>query len=447
MEYMISDRLQPDRRHLRLQTLVRLRWIAVAGQTVAVLAVYFGLGFPLPLAPCLVLIALSVCLNVYLWFGFAARVRLDPDHAALLLGYDIVQLVGLLYLTGGLENPFAVLLLVPVIVSATSLPLRPTLALAALVVLSASVLVFAHLPLPWFPGEPFDLPLLYVAGVYAALVCCLGFMGIHARRIAEESRQMSDALAATEVVLAREKELSALDGLAAAAAHELGTPLGTIAIVAKELLRATAPDDPAADDIKLLKAQADRCRDILAQLTSLSQAPDAHFARMPLRAMIEDVVAPHRDFGVDIRVVLRGEKGGHGGREPIGQRNPAVLHGLGNLVENAVDFARHEVEVTAEWTNDTVRIVIADDGPGFAADVIGKLGEPYVTTRGMSRHRSREGDFGLGLGFFIAKTLLERFDATVELANRPPPRTGAVVSVSWPRAAMDVDFGARTVNN
>jgi two-component system sensor histidine kinase RegB len=447
MEYMISDRLQPDRRQLRLQTLVRLRWIAVTGQTVAVLFVFFGLGFPLPLAPCLVLIALSAALNVYLWFSFAARVRLDPDHATLLLGYDIVQLVGLLYLTGGLENPFSILLLVPVMVSATSLPLRPTLALSTLVVLSASVLVFAHLPLPWFPDEPYGLPLLYVSGVYIALVCCLGFMVIHARRIAEEARQMSDALATTEVVLAREKELSALDGLAAAAAHELGTPLGTISIVAKELLRATKPDDPAAEDIELLKTQADRCRDILSKLTSLSKAPDAHFARMPLSAMIEEVVAPHREFGVDIRVVVKRETEGAGTAEPIGQRNPAVLHGLGNLVENAVDFARHEVEVTAEWTKDTVRLVIADDGPGFAADVIGQLGEPYVTTRGASRPNRQEGDFGLGLGFFIAKTLLERFDATVELANRPPPRTGAVVSVSWPRAAMDVDFGARTVNN
>lgn len=444
MKYMNSGRLQPDRRHLRLQTLVRLRWIAVAGQTATVLGFYFGLGFPLPLAPSLVLIALSVCLNLYLMFAFAARVRLAPDHAAMLLGYDIVQLVGLLYLTGGLENPFAVLLLVPVMVSATSLPIRLTLLLAALVVLSASVLIAAHLPLPWFPGEALDLPLLYVAGVYAALVCCLAFMGIHAWRIAEEARQMSDALAATEVVLAREKELSALDGLAAAAAHELGTPLGTITIVAKELLRASKPDDPAAEDIKLLKAQADRCRDILAKLASLGKAPDAHFARMPLSAMIEEVVAPHREFGVDIRVVLAGDK--ENDREPVGQRNPAVLHGLGNLVENAVDFGNSEVVVTAEWTPDEVRIIIADDGPGFAPDVIGKLGEPYVTTRGISRQKSEGSEFGLGLGFFIAKTLLERSSATVELANRSPPESGATVTVTWPRLAMDVGAGTRFAN-
>ncbi|HSM19211.1 MAG TPA: ActS/PrrB/RegB family redox-sensitive histidine kinase, partial [Hyphomicrobiales bacterium] len=267
----------------------------------------------------------------------------------------------------------------------------------------------------------------------------------------QESRQMSEALAATEVVLAREKELSALDGLAAAAAHELGTPLGTISIVAKELQRGVSADDPSAEDIELIKTQADRCRDILAKLTSLSQAPDAHFARLPLSAMIEDVIRPHREFGVDIRVALKGDTAGEGTSEgmgePVCQRNPAVLHGLGNLVENAVDFAEQEVVVTAEWTGDAVSITITDDGPGFAPEVMGKLGEPYVTTRGASRESNQEGEFGLGLGFFIAKTLLERFGATVGLANRPPPQTGAIVSVRWPRAAMDVDFARHAANN
>ena len=444
MKYMISGTLPPVRRSLRLQSMVRLRWIAVAGQLATVLGVYFGLGFPLPLAPCLVLIGLSACLNLYLRFNFPARVRLAPEHAAPLLAYDILQLVGLLYLTGGLTNPFGVLLIVPVMVSASSMPLRPTLILAGLVVIAASGLAFAHQPLPWFPHQPLNLPLIYILGIYLALISCLAFMGIHAWRIAEETRQMSDALAAAEVVLAREKQLSALDGLAAAAAHELGTPLGTISIVAKELLRATAPDDPAAEDIKLLKGQVDRCRDILAKLTSLSQAPDAHFARMPLSALIEEVIAPHRDFGIDIRVVLSGEPGSE---EPVGQRNPAVLHGLGNLVENAVDFADREVTVSAEWTLQTVTLTIADDGPGFAPEIIGKLGEPYVTTRERVRAKAPDGEFGLGLGFFIAKTLLERSSATMELANRRPPASGAVVTVTWPRSAMDVDAGNGIADN
>ena len=268
----LDDLLKPNRRHLRLQTLVRLRWLAVAGQTASVLVVYFGLGFKLPIAPALVVIGLSVILNVFLRLRFTASVRLIPVHAALLLAYDILQLVCLLYLTGGLENPFALLLLVPVMVSASTLPLRLTLVLASLVVLSASGLAIAHLPLPWYPGAPLKLPFLFVAGVYIALIACLAFMGFHVWRISEETRQMSDAVAATELFLAREQHLSALDGLAAAAAHELGTPLGTISIVTKELMRATGPDDPAAEDIRLLKSQVDRCRDILTKLTSLRDA-------------------------------------------------------------------------------------------------------------------------------------------------------------------------------
>jgi two-component system sensor histidine kinase RegB len=417
-------------------TLVRLRWLAVAGQGAAVLGVYFGLGFELPLAPCLVLIALSAALNLYLRIGYTGSVRLASRHAALLLGYDICQLACLLYLTGGLENPFTFLLLVPVTVSATSLPLRLTLVLAVLVVGAASLLTFFHAPLPWFAAAPVRLPDLYVTGVYFSLLCCLAFLGIYARRIAEEARQMADALAATELVLAREQQLTALDGLAAAAAHELGTPLGTISIVTKELLRATAPDDPAAEDIRLLKTQVDRCRDILTKLTSLRDTPDALFARMPLSSLIEDVIAPHRDFGVEIRKEL--PAAGSNGGEPVGRRSAAIIYSLGNLVENAVDFAETQVVVRATWDDNKVQIEIADDGPGFSHEVLNRLGEPYVTSRGIKRGKGDEGDFGLGLGFFIAKTLLERSGATLQLTNRQPPDRGATVTVTWPRSTMDV---------
>lgn len=435
-----GDILKPNRRHLRLQTLVRLRWLAVAGQTAAVLVVYFALGFELPLAPCLVVIALSVALNLFLQLRFTASVRLVPLHAALLLAYDILQLVCLLYLTGGLENPFALLLLVPVMVSASSLPLRLTLVLASLVLVSASGLAIGHLPVPWYPGAPLQLPFLYIVGVYIALIAGLAFMGVYVWRISEEARQMSDAVAATELFLAREQHLSALDGLAAAAAHELGTPLGTISIVTKELLRATAPDDPAAEDIRLLKTQVDRCRDILTKLTSLRDAPDALFALMPLSSLIEDVTAPHRDFGVEIRKELPPQ--GSNGGEPVGRRSAAILYSLGNLVENAVDFAETQVVVRGVWDDNKVQIEIADDGPGFSHEVLNRLGEPYVTSRGIKRGKGDDGDFGLGLGFFIAKTLLERSGATLQLINRPAPDRGATVTVTWPRSAMDVGKGA-----
>jgi two-component system sensor histidine kinase RegB len=426
-------------RSLRLETLVRLRWLAVAGQTVAVLFVEFGLGFPLPIGLCFAWIAVSALLNLVLRLRYPASLRLGTWPAFVLLAYDVVQLAGLLYLTGGLENPFAFLLLVPVIVSATALAPRPTIFLSLLVIGLASLLALAHRPLPWYPDQSLPLPLVYVAGVWVALVSACVFTGVYTYRVAKEARRLATALNATELVLAREQHLSAVDGLAAAAAHELGTPLATIALVAKELEREFPAGSLHADDIALLKSQSQRCRDILAKLTSLSGQADQHLARLPLSHLIDEVVEPYRTFGVEIAIA----PGKGGGVEPVGRRNPAIVYGLANLVENAVDFALSRVDVASEWTDKEVAVTIKDDGPGFAPGIIDRIGEPYVTTRGPSDGGSA-GDHdheagGLGLGFFIAKTLLERTGARLKFANRDSPESGAVVRVVWPRAVMDFD--------
>jgi two-component system, sensor histidine kinase RegB len=428
-------------RSLRLGTLVRLRWLAVAGQTLAVLFVQNGLGFPLPIGQCFALIAVSVLLNIALRLRFPASRRFGIWPALALLGYDAIQLAGLLYLTGGLENPFALLLLVPVIISATALGSRPTILLGLLVIALASVLAVHHRPLPWYPGESLLLPLAYIWGVWAALVSACVFIGVYTYRVAKEARRLAAALSATELVLAREQHLSALDGLAAAAAHELGTPLATIALVAKELERELPPDSPHADDIALLKSQSERCRDILAKLTSLSGQQDRVLARLPLSHLLEEVVAPYRVFGVAIAIAPP-----QGVRpEPVGHRNPAIVYGLANLVENAVDFALSRVDIASEWTETEVAVTIADDGPGFAPGIIDRIGEPYVTSRGPAAGDEEEAG-GLGLGFFIAKTLLERTGARLNFANRSGPATGAVVRVVWPRAVMDasVEPGGKT---
>jgi two-component system sensor histidine kinase RegB len=267
-----------------------------------------------------------------------------------------------------------------------------------------------------------------------ALVSACAFTGVYAFRVAEEARQLARALNATEMVLAREHHLSALDGLAAAAAHELGTPLATISLVAKELQREMPDGSPQAEDLALLTSQSQRCREILSRLTSLSEQGDQHLARLPLSHLIEEVVEPYRAFAAKIAVVPpNGE-----GPEPVGQRNPAIVQGLANLVENAVDFARTKVTVATEWDDRSVAITITDDGPGFAAGIMDRIGEPYVTTRDGDSNR---GAGGFGLGFFIAKTLLERSGASLELANQKPPQTGAAVRVIWPRALMDTTGG------
>jgi two-component system sensor histidine kinase RegB len=278
------------------------------------------------------------------------------------------------------------------------------------------------------------LPSVYVAGIWVALVCTVLFMGIYAFRVAEEARQLAEALAATELVLTREQHLSALDGLAAAAAHELGTPLATIALVAKELEREMPLGSAHGEDIALLRSQVQRCRDILAKLNSLSADADWHHSTLPLSQLIEEAVAPYREFDVAIRVARPAGRGA----EPVGRRNPGILYGLGNLVENAVDFARTEVTLDAQWTPDEVSITIADDGPGFAPEVIGRIGEPYLTTRARSRaSESGSEQPGLGLGLFIAKTLLERSGAKLSFTNIEPPGAGASVRIVWPRAAME----------
>lgn len=417
-------------RGLRLSTLIRLRWLAIGGQTAAILVVGFWFGFPLPLGACFALIALSAWLNLGLRLAFPVSHRLEPNRATLLLAYDIAQLAGLLYLTGGLENPFAILLLGPVMVSATTLQPDKTFLLGAIALGAATILVFIHEPLPWFPSEEFRAPLHYVGGVWVALACALVFMAFYAFRVAEEARQLADALAATELVLQREQHLTALDGLAAAAAHELGTPLATIALAANELANELPPDDPRAEDVRLIRSQSERCREILSKIASLSTAPEGPLGRMPLSHVLEEAAAPHRDFGIAIHITAKGE-----GAEPVAARNPGLAYGLGNLVDNAVDFAQSAVELRAEWTPLLVAVTIADDGPGFPPDLIERVGEPYVTTR---RAETTPGEHtGLGLGIFIAKTLLERSGARLTLANKRAPERGAVVTVEWPRAQFD----------
>ena len=413
---------------LRLETLIRIRWLAVIGQTVAVLLVSYLLNYDFYLSLCLALIAASAWLNVFLRLRYRASFRLTEAAAVALLGYDILQLAMLLFLTGGLQNPFSMLLIVPVIVSATTQSIRQILPLALLAVGAASALVFFHLPLPWQGSEALRLPLAYVVGMWVAIVSMMVFTAVYTYRVADEARQLSAALAATELVLQREQHLSTLDGLAAAAAHELGTPLATIALVSKEMIRELPEGSPLSEDAQLLRGQAERCRQILGKLTSLSEDGDDHIGRMPLSSLMEEVAAPHRDFGIEL-VVRPGVIPG----EPRCERNPAILYGLGNLVENAIDFARAKVEFVGSWDDHSIIVTITDDGPGFPPDMIERIGEPYVTTR---RRENKESGGGLGLGLFIAKTLLERAGASLEFANAEAG--GACITVRWPRAAIDV---------
>jgi len=429
-ETAASD-LRHPRRYIRLDTILRLRWLAVLGQLVTIFIVVQGLEFDVPVIPCVAIVGLSALLNLALQIAFNPMQRLEPVYAAALLALNIVELAGLLFFTGGLENPFSFLFLAPVLISATALPIRLTIALGVLAVACASVLVFYHWPLPWDGDEPLELPPYYLLGVWLSILVAIGVTSLYAFQVTEESRKLSDALAATELVLTREQHLTQLDGLAAAAAHELGTPLSTIFLISRELEQAVKDDNPLAGDLKTLREQAQRCRDILAKITQLS-ATGAPFDRMKLSTLIEETVAPHRDFGVAIKVRIAVA----GAPEPVGTRNPAVLYGVGNILENAVDFARSSVEVNAWWNTEKVEIVISDDGPGIAPDMLKRIGEPYLSRRRGTDEAANE-HHGLGLGVFIARTLLERTGANVSFTNRTFPDHGAVVQIVWPRERFE----------
>ncbi|WP_375161983.1 ActS/PrrB/RegB family redox-sensitive histidine kinase [Bradyrhizobium sp. RDT46] len=430
MTEIAASNFRHTQRHIRLDTILRLRWLAVLGQLAAIFIVAQGLEFNVEIVPCVSIIALSAAVNLGLQTAANPMQRLKPVQAAGLLALNIVELAGLLYFTGGLQNPFSFLFLAPVLISATALPARFTFGLGLLAVACASVLFFFHLPLPWDADDPLVLPPIYLVGVWLSIVLAIGVTSLYSFQVTEEARKLADALAATELVLSREQHLTQLDGLAAAAAHELGTPLATIFLISRELEK-TVKDASIAADLKTLREQTQRCRDILSKITQLSSI-GAPFDRMKLSELIEEVVAPHRDFGVEIKVRIAVAVVA----EPVGSRNPAILYGVGNIVENAVDFARTTVEVNAWWNKDIIDLVISDDGPGIPPDILNRIGEPYLSRRRTVDEGGGERR-GLGLGVFIARTLLERTGAKVSFTNRTFPEHGAVVQISWPRQRFE----------
>jgi len=441
MDQSAALRLLPAaaaRGRVRLRTLNNLRWLAIGGQSAALFIVYFAFGYQLPLIACGVAIGISALLNIALAFRYPPSHRLANREATVYLAFDVLQLAALLYLTGGIVNPFALMFLAPVVIAAATLDLGNTLILGGLALVSVSLISVVHKPLPWESAGGLDLPLLYQAGIWASLVIGIGFTSIYAWRIASEGARMSAGLAATQLALARQHRLAALGALATAAAHELGTPLGTIAVVARELERALPENSSEADDVRLLRAQAERCRAILARLAS-PEAMLGATARLPLGALLDDIASPYRGEDVEIDIAIEG-----GAPQPQIWRAPELLHGLGNIIENAADFARSRVLVQARFDSAQLRITVEDDGPGFAPEILERIGEPYITSR-PSHHALGDGEIGpsaelgehegMGLGFFIAKTLLEQTGGNVNVTN--PETGGARVSIAWLRGVID----------
>jgi two-component system sensor histidine kinase RegB len=410
-----------------LRTLVLIRWVAIIGQVATILLVQFVLQFDLPILRALAVVVASVLFNLANSFARPARPA-DLD-AALYLAFDVLQLSALLYLTGGLQNPFAILILAPVTIAATILSRRSVLGLSMLAVSMISILAVVHEALPW-SGPPPNFPFPYVLSVWAALTLSTLFIAGYTWNIAGGARRMGEAFAETQLALVREQRVSAVGALAAAAAHELGSPLGTIAVIAKELVRELPPDSPYLDDARLLLSQSERCRTILAEL---AHRPDTDggspFTKLPISALVEAAGAPYRREEVHVIYVTAQATSGD---EPMVARSPEILHGLGNLIQNAIQFADSEVTVTVSWDAARIGVDIADDGAGFPADVLARLGEPYISGR-----TERSGHMGLGI--FIAQTLLEHSGARLSFGNLP--EGGGHVVIQWRRGNLEASEG------
>lgn len=426
--YQDAPGAQP--RHIRAETLIAIRWVAIIGQATTVMIVHYGLGFETPLLACLAAIGASAALNLFLQTRYKGARQMGRRDAFLSLAFDAGQLALLLGMTGGPYNPFAVLLLAPVTVSASILPGRQTLWLGLFVAALVTIIASFHLPLP---GPAPALPRIYALAAWAALLVGIVFVAGYVARVATEQQRMSQALGAVEATLRREQQMSAVGALAAAAAHELGTPLATIALVAKELSRDLPEGSEAAEDAALIVSQTERCRAILADI---SARPDetaggdagARFYPMSASALIRDIAEPRRPADIDLEIIQR-PIAGDAGAEPRIARTPEMMNGLTNILSNALQFAAKEVTVSVAWSARNLSITVVDDGPGFPPDLIRRIGEPYISTR-----RNRSGHMGLGL--FIARTLLENSGAKLKFANRPG--AGAEVVASWSRPDIEV---------
>ena len=430
---------------IRLRTLIVLRWIAISGQLAAITVAQRLFNLDLNLGLCFLAIGISIVANLVAIFVYPENKRLTEPEAGGMLVFDILQLAFLVFLTGGLNNPFALLIVAPVAISAMALTPRTTISIAALSVVLVSVLAFFHIPLRTTDGFVMQMPLEFVYGFLAAISIGILFLAVYAGRVTSEMHAMSSALTATQMALAREQKLTDLGGVVAAAAHELGTPLATIKLASGELIEELSDSPVLQDDAKLIRAQADRCRDILQSMGQAGK-DDLHIRHAPVLAVIQEAAEPHANRGKTLHYQCKSADGNNT-RQPFVERRPEIIHGIRNLIQNAVDFARTNVWIEIYWDNSALGVRIIDDGPGYSPHVINRIGDPFVSRR----RDTRPGYEGMGLGLFIAKTLLERSGAELSFANGSEPgeatpgrgkQTGAIVEAKWQRADVAEETAA-----
>ncbi len=438
---------------IRLSTLILLRWVAIFGQITALIVAQRIYELQLPLAMCFLAISVSIIGNLIAIFKFPANKRLSEFENFLMVMFDLLQLVFLLYLTGGLNNPFALLVLGPVTISASMLGLKSALTIGGAAIFLVTALMQFHMDLVLTNGTELLMPNIFTFGNWAAIVIAILFIGAYSYRISSEIRSMSDALSATQLALSREQKLTDLGGVVAAAAHELGTPLATIKLASAELSEELEDRPDLREDAILIRDQADRCRDILQDMGRAGKS-DLHLQQAPLSAVLNEAAEPHMNRGKSLYIQVAPLNDADTVQPHI-LRKPEIIHGIRNLIQNGTDFARGSVWIEAFWCHETITIKISDDGRGYPSHLLGRIGDPFVRRRRSETDRKQRPEYeGMGLGLFIAKTLLERTGARLRFANGSDPfqnllpnttRRGAIVEVSWPRRKIDAIHGEQAV--
>ena len=417
----LSDLLKFEE-DLRLEkkTVVILRWIALIGQLLTIYFVHFFVGFDLPLIFCSLTIFCGGLTNIFIQFNFRKN-QLSNIESTILLFYDVIQLAVLIYLTGGVTNPFIIFLIVPALISSTLLNLASTLFLSIITIMCLSLLTFNYYPLPSEGDIHFHVPDYYIYSIPSALVIALIFLNYFGFRFGYEARRRGNALNKLELVLAKEQELELIGHQAAAAAHSLGTPLSTITVIAKELKKEIVDNKEFKDDVDTILEQAKKCGEILKKISQNQIVDDEYVKNITLQDLLFEITKSFESITEkNLNLNLENAK-----KRISIKRSAELTYGIRNFVGNAVKFSKKNININLVGNNQTTTLQISDDGPGFPDDIYKTIGEPYISTKS----KKLKSKAGLGLGTFIGKTLLERKKANIEFLKSS--NGGALVEISW----------------
>ena len=407
--------------NLDKNTLTILRYIAIFGQFIAVNVVFFYLDLKFPIKASYIIIFIGLLTNFFLQFGVKVN-QLKDTYASLFLLYDLFQLGALLYLTGGILNPFSILMIIPTIVSSTFLSMGTTIILGIITSLLLFIISFTHLPLPGLDSNIFAVPNYYTIGILISILIGLIFLSYFGIRFAGETKKRSEALNKLQEVISKEYELESLGGQAAAAAHSLGTPLATITVVAKELKKEIGNDKEYSKDIDLLISQTKRCSEILKKISKKQIEEDNFLSLIKFEDLLLEIIDSFQETSSkNIELIVDSDT-----NKISIRRTPEMIYGLRNFIGNAVKFSRSKVKINLKSDQKIIEIKINDDGPGIPEDIIEKIGEPYIK----SKSKELNSNSGLGLGSFLGKTLLERQGAKL-VFRRNSDLGGALVILTW----------------